>query len=183
MRYAQTMLRTSLAALALVTLGACGGGASKPATTSNTSGATASRVEVGEMTLGDDKKTVKIHADGTIEAPDGKPMGTLTANGEIIVQGKTVATLAADGTVSLGEGAKESATISEEGVLTFKTKNETFTATIGADGLVAGTNPSAGKLVVTGADTAGKKRAAMLVLVVVVSAKSPAPPPATPAGP
>ncbi|MBK7399380.1 MAG: hypothetical protein IPJ34_24725 [Myxococcales bacterium] len=46
-----------------------------------------------------------------------------------------------------------------------------------------GTNPSAGKLVITGADTAGKKRAAMLVLVVVVSAKSPAPPPATPAAP
>ncbi len=169
------MLRPTLAALAFAALTACGGSAPPPASGGSASSASATRVEVGEMTLGDDKKTVKIHADGTIEAPDGKPMGTVTAQGEIIVQGKTVATLAADGTVSMGEGAKESATISEDGVLTFKTKSETFTASIGADGAVAGTNPSAGKLVIKGADTAGKKRAAMLVLVVVVTSKGPAP--------
>lgn len=83
----------------------------------------------------------------------------------------------------MGEGSKESATIAGAGVLAFKSKSETFTVKIGEGGVATGTNPSAGRLVITGADTAGKKRAAMLVLVVMVSGKSPPPPPATPAGP
>lgn len=179
------MVKLALAALALVTLAACGGAAQKPTETAGggSPGASAapegaaSRVELGEMTLGDGKKIVKVHADGTIEAPDGKPMGTLTAGGSIIVQGKAIATLGADGNVAMGDGVKETATIGEDGVLTFKGKNETFTVTIGADGLVGGTNPSAGKLVITGADTPGKKRAAMLVLIVMVTTKSSPPPP------
>lgn len=176
------MLRVILTALALVTFSACGGGAPKSA--DPTSVASAARVELGEMTLGNDKKVVKIHADGGLEGPDGTSMGTLSTNGTIVLEGKTIATLEADGRVSMGDAsAHESASISEQGVLTFKTKSESFTAMIGSDGVVAGTNPGAGKLVVTGADTAGKKRAAMLVLVAMVTRSSSAvapPPPVAP---
>ncbi len=183
------MLRHTLALVFAVSLVACGEAAPKPANPSGASAAGA-RVEPAEMEIGDGQDGFKIHGDGSIEAPKGGRVGTLKASGEIVnAEGKSVVTLGADGRVDFGpDGEGVVATITDDGALTLATKDgEKFTASIGADGVVSGTRPSAGKLVVKGADTPAKKRAVMLVLLSVMMRKqssgSPAPvvapPPAT----
>lgn len=188
----------ALAAASLMALSACGEAAPKPANGPNGASASAARVEVAEMEMGDGKESIKIHADGTIDAPNGIRIGTLKSTGEIVnAEGKSVVTLGADGRVDMGpDGEGIVATIADDGAMSIKNKDgETFTAAIGDDGVVRGTNPSAGKLSVKGADTLGKKRAAMLVLIAITmrkeSDRAPAPmssgpdsaPPATSAKP
>lgn len=165
--------------LALGLLAGCGG--SGPAA-GTPSAATASRVELGEMQIGDGSDAFKIHADGSFDSPKGERIGSVRANGELVDgQGKVVATLGADGKVDLGPEANgTTATITADGTLTVTQKSgETFTVVITDDGKVTGTNPSAGKLTITGANTAGKKRAALLVLlgVTMVRESGPAAPP------
>jgi hypothetical protein len=189
-RYACAMLRRPLSLAAAVatcvtlslTLAACGESATKPANSPN---AASARVEPAEMEMGDGKESIKIHADGTIEAPKGGRIGTLRASGDVVnAEGKSVATLGADGKVDFGaDGEGVVATIADDGGMTLSSKGgETFTARIGDDGVVTGTNPSAGKLVIKGADTPAKKRGAMLVLLAVLIRKEAGPAPAPMSG-
>jgi hypothetical protein len=180
------LVATTSLVLALGALSGCGGGTPSAGAPSS---AAASRVELGEMELSDGNSGFKIHADGTFESPKGDKIGAVRANGELVdAQGTVVATLGADGKVDFGAASDgTTATITEDATLTVTQKNgETFTVKIGADGKVEGTNPSAGKLTVKGADTQGKKRAALLVLLGVALHREPSTtPPAveTPAKP
>jgi hypothetical protein len=182
------MLRRTLtlaaAALLTLTLAACGEPATRPAHSPN---AASARVEPAEMEMGDGKESIKIHADGTVDAPTGARIGTLKASGDIVnAEGKSVATLGADGKVDFGaDGEGVVATIAEDGSMTVSSKGgETFTAKIGDDGVVTGTNPSAGKLMIKGADTPAKKRGAMLVLLAITMRKEAGqPPPPVSSGP
>lgn len=175
------MLRRTLtlaAAATLLSLAACGESPTKPANSPN---AATARVEPAEMEMGDGKESILIHADGTIEAPKGGRIGSVKASGEVVnAEGKSVATLGADGKVDFGpDGEGVTATIAEDGTMTVSSRGgaEKFTAKIGDDGVVTGTNPGAGKLVIKGADTPAKKRAAMLVILAVMTRKESGPAP------
>jgi hypothetical protein len=155
-----------LAACSLVTsafaLAACGGGGAQPKGAESASAA--SRVDVAEMqiTIGD--TTVKIHGDGAVEGPKGEAVGTLTRDGRLVAKsGKAAVTLKDDGHVEMPDQGDVVITLADDGALTLSVKTETVTYRIGDDGVVTdGKEPTPIK--VQGADTVGKKRAAMIFI-------------------
>jgi hypothetical protein len=170
----------SLSLLAVIT--ACGPAAplvgASPLSTAAPAGA--ARLELGEIELVSSGKTVTLHASGGIESGAGTRVATLTADGRMLDgTGKAVATLGADGRVMFATGSDGMlVSIAEDGTLTLvETNGKTSVVKIDADGTLSGGNPAGPALTVKGANTAGKRRAAMMVLVGVVLRATPAPPP------
>ncbi len=160
MRTVRRFFSASLTSL-VVSLAACGGG-SAPKGAEGASAA--SRIEPAEMqiTIGD--TSVKVHGDGAVEGPKGEAIGTLTRDGRLVAKsGKAAVTLKEDGHVEVPDQGDVVITLADDGALTLAVKTETVTYRIGDDGVVTdGKEPTPMKVV--GADTAGKRRAAMLFI-------------------
>jgi hypothetical protein len=135
--------------------------------------ASKARVELGEMRIERDGKGFRIHVDGAIEAPDGQRIGTLGADGRLLdTEGNVVTSLGEGGEVDLGGDGAAKVHIDDDGTMTITpAKAPPIEARIAEDGTLVTSNPNAEKLTITGANTPGKKRAAMLVLIAVTMQK------------
>jgi hypothetical protein len=171
------MLRTPVVLLALA---ACGGNTTAPAaantTTTPTKTATASIFELGEITVFEGSEAViKIHADGTTEIASSsssyKPGPTLKPDGSLAIDGEVGARVNPDGTlISLKDASQATGVRVADDAFTIDPGNGAplLKGSLAPDGkitLPAGTLVVPGhELHVTGADTAGKRRATVTTL-------------------
>jgi hypothetical protein len=183
---------------------ACGGSPAvqEPSPTSGSGSAVAtapagSGIELGEMTIFDgEHAVVKIHANGQTEIAGGSdalsPGPTLDADGTVEAGGKPRVRIVGDKLVDVSSGQTVPVTVGADS-LTVTGGATPITMSIGADGtfVFTGADVPPGKAPrVQGADTPGKKRAALLLLMLLLGAdaaaesgSAPAATPATPAPP
>jgi hypothetical protein len=171
------MLKTITLAISL-TLAACGGGGTKSDTTPTAKAGV--QLGLGEIKLIDVNKNeaVLIHADGTIEMPNGEKPAKVTADGKLVSldpndKGEVGFELHPDGSVKSTDGKISGPMISADGVLTIGD----MTVSVDAEGNLIGGNPDAPKMRVEGATDANLKRTAMFVLAVMTTATKTSPPP------
>lgn len=156
--------------------GSATGSAAATTTTAGSAGATVA-IELGEMTIFDGARAVvKIHANGQTEiasATDAlSPGPTLEADGTIEVGGKPRIRITGDKLVDLSSGQAVPVTVGAES-LTIAGGGTPITMSIGADGTFAfaGAEVPAGKAPrVEGANTPGKRRAALVLLMLLLGA-------------
>lgn len=176
--------------LFVVALAACGGKSSGTTTTPPPTTAPATTpIELGEVTVFEGKDAMlKIHADGTtemgghsgtMELKNGhassdslpvtyKPGPVLKTDGTATYEGKPVAKLNADGTVmDLTTNKIVPITVTAD-KLTISADGQTVEIAITADGTM--TMPNGGKVAphVEGADSAGKRRAVLLMVGMLI---------------
>lgn len=158
-----------------VALAACGGKSAEPTTTPPpaTVPAAATTLELGEVTVYDGSDAmVKIHANGNTEmggqsngAVTYKAGPVLTTDGTATYEGKPVAKLNADGTVmDLTTNKIVPITVTAD-KLTISAGGQSASIVLNADGSM--TIPNGGSKAaprVEGADTAGKRRAVLLMV-------------------
>lgn len=162
--------------LFVVALGACGGKSTESTTTpppTPTAPAATTTLELGELTVYDGSDAmVKIHANGNTEM-GGQSNGTVTykagpvlaTDGTATYEGKPVAKLNADGTVmDLTTNKIVPITVTAD-KLTVNAGAQSASIVLNADGSM--TIPNGGSKAaprVEGADTAGKRRAVLLMV-------------------
>ena len=142
---------------------------------------------LGELKFKDSRGKVHmtLTTDGVLQKADGTEIAKLALQGDQIVvtmKDKTAATLGTDGKITGPDGkVMGEVTISAEGELSYKDK----LVKIEADGTLAGGNPDAPKVMIEGATSAAKKRAAMVVFFMSMATGdvSTSPAPAAPAAP
>ncbi len=179
------MLRSSLSVVLALALAACGGSA-KPSVPPPAPTAPSSVFELGEITLLDgDTAMIKLHADGTTEMGGHKgsmalkpgetastdslpvvwsPGPTIKTDGTMIVDGAAVVQVNADGTVTNLKTKEALPLVVTADKVTITNDGKVVSISIGADGaltLVGGTPKPDIHARVTGADTAGKRRAVL----------------------
>jgi len=146
--------------IALVMSAAACGGGEKPAPTTpitTTPVVANALMPLGEASMaieaGGESHELKLSADGKVSA-DGKEIATLTSAGEMMVDGKVVMKLSADGLVTDAEGKSDSKpiTVRADGAVL---EGDTVMIEVGADGALVGKVVDAemhgAKLQVTGA--------------------------------
>ncbi len=184
-----------LSILASMALAACAGKSSPSSTPIPPTAAPATALELGEITLFEGANAMlKIHANGTTElggrsgridlkpgvtaSSDSLPITwkagpTLRADGTLEAEGAAVAKLNADGTiVELKTNKTLPLTVTADKV-TFTVDANTVAVELAADGKLsrvgAPAEPADKQIRVEGADTAGKRRSALVMLAVMLA--------------
>jgi len=167
-------MRTFVLALALA---ACGGGSKSgdttpapppPADVREPPTTGAARLELGEISLLQDGRGLAVHANGGVEVVDGAsrtPLGTLTADGLFTLPDGDAAQLQDDGTL-----------MSKDGPAPFKLEDETLVVgavrlTLDANSVVQGAPTDMSALKITGVNSRGTRRTALLLIGFMTLAK------------
>ena len=125
--------------------------------------APAKHLEVGELTLDQNQKPgLVLHADGTVEGPDGAVLGELGRDGRFVADdGRLLAELTTDGEILDATGNYLPVVIEGTRVKLLK---ENRVIELRDDGTLAGANPAAPVVTIRGL-TARTRRAALFLLV------------------
>lgn len=166
-----------LSMVLMMAVAACGGGASTPTNPGNTASASPYRLELVALTLTETDATpqsITVEADGDI-VMEGRTVARIHPDGRVTdLDGKTaLLTLEASGDVLDGAGTVV-ARLDDDGALSFGDR----TASIGDDGVLVdsatGTAPPGKRgMRVDGASTAGQRRTAMMVVLLMAASAGP----------